>query len=290
MALSPAAWAVEQKSTSPYDTRIKSVVYNPIDTVELNSVVGISTHITVSPGEKYVTHAFGDPEGWTFAHVDNHFFVKPKDVDSDTNLTIVTSKGDTSRVYHILLHFIGDYTTKDADGKPVKHFIQTPWSMKQATVELTYTYPFERAQEANAKIEAARVQAALAAPEFAPGPKNFDYRMSDHPASRAIAPVNVWDNYRFTYFKFPANADLPTITYINSVGKETVPNTNILGPDHNIIAVQNVAKEWRIRMADKVIGLLNGEFDPSLGANPNGTIAPDVRRVPKTDDSNGGGQ
>ncbi|WP_370447096.1 TrbG/VirB9 family P-type conjugative transfer protein, partial [Escherichia coli] len=42
-----------------------------------------------APDETYITHAFGDSESWTFAHKMNHFFVKPKQAMSDTNLVIV---------------------------------------------------------------------------------------------------------------------------------------------------------------------------------------------------------
>jgi hypothetical protein len=61
---------------------------------------------------KPITHAFGDSESWTFAHKMNHFFVKPKQAMSDTNLVIVTDK----RTYNIVLHFIGEETKKNADG------------------------------------------------------------------------------------------------------------------------------------------------------------------------------
>jgi len=282
--LSSSAWAVGRKSNSPFDYRLKSVVYNPLNTVEVNAVVGIATHITVAAGENYVKHAFGDPEGWVFSHIANNFFIKPKAANSDTNLVIVTDK----RVYHILLNYVGDYTVTSAQSKAETKFIRTPWSMKQATIELSYTYPLEERKAAGKRQAADRIRAALAGPEFGPGPKNLDYRRSDDPASRAIAPVNVWDDYRFTYFKFAPNAELPTIFVIGADGQESTVNVHPLGPNHNILAAQAVARQWRVRYGkDKVVGVVNGGFNPELGANPNGTIAPNVRRVEKTDDNAG---
>jgi type IV secretion system protein VirB9 len=35
--------------------------------------------------------------------------------------------------------------------------------------------------------------------------------MSEQPEMRSIQPVHVWDNYRFTRFEFPANAELPSL-------------------------------------------------------------------------------
>ncbi|MBZ5763340.1 TrbG/VirB9 family P-type conjugative transfer protein [Rhizobium sp. VS19-DR104.2] len=278
------AFAVEPLRSSPYDYRIKSAIYNPQDTVVIDAVIGLATHITVSPGERYVTHVFGDSEAWSFAHVENNFFIKPKEAHGDTNLTIVTDK----RTYHILLRYIGDYKS-GAKGKQETRFIQTPWTMRQATLELTYTYPMEDARRAVAAREQAKVQTALAAPEFAPGPRNFSYQMSDDPKAQPIAPVNVWDDYRFTYFKFPANAELPTIFVIGADGKESTVNVRTIGRERNIVQAQMVAREWRIRYGKKmVIGLINSGFDPSRGANTTGTAAPNVERVEKTETNDGG--
>lgn len=95
MALAGTAFnaaALDLPKSSPYDYRIKSVVYNPVDVVRIDAVAGLFTHIVVSPDETYITHAFGDSDGWTFSHKLNHMFVKPKREMSDTNLTIVTDK------------------------------------------------------------------------------------------------------------------------------------------------------------------------------------------------------
>ncbi|CAZ15878.1 TrbG/VirB9 family P-type conjugative transfer protein (plasmid) [Xanthomonas albilineans] len=276
--LAGPAFAVETPRSSPYDYRIKTAVYNPQDTVIIDAVVGLATHIAVEPGERYVTHVFGDSEAWSFAHVENHFFIKPKEARGDTNLTIITDK----RTYHILLRYIGDYKANSTNGKQETRFIHTPWTMRQATLELTYTYPQEEALRAAAARQEAKVQSALAAPEFAPGRRNFSYQMSDDPKVQSIAPINVWDDYRFTYFKFPPNAELPTIFVIGADGKESTVNVRTIGRERNIIQAQMVGREWRIRYGKKmVIGLINSGFDPNQGANTTGTAAPNVNRVEK---------
>jgi len=277
---SSPAMAVSPKKNSPYDYRIKSVVYNPLDTVELNAVLGIQIHITVGKDERYVTHAFGDTKAWQFTHSGNNFFIRPTADLSDTNLTIVTDK----HTYNILLHFIGHYTKPGADGQTVRAFINNPWSMKQATIELNYQYPNEDAAKAKAEIARAKLRGAMAQTD--PNASfNIDYQMSADPASSSIAPVNVWDDFRFTYFKFAANAELPEIFVISSDGKESTVNTHVEGADHNIIVAETTAKEWRVRYGQqKVIGIINAEFDPSRGATPSGTVVPGFRRVMKSED------
>jgi len=267
------AQAVNQKSDSPYDFRIKSVIYNPLDVVQVDGVVGLATHIQLAPDEFYVTHVFGGEDMWELSNKDNNIFIRPIDEFSDTNLTLVTNK----RTYYLVLHYIGGVLTKDASGQETKKFIETPWSVKQATLGLIYKYPFEDMQAANKELEQRRIREALAAPDKSP--KNINYKMSDDTGTADIKPVNVWDNYRFTSFKFPENADLPAISFIAADGKEQVVNTHPDGASHNIIVAEMTAREWRIRSGDKVIGVINGAYNPSLGANPNGTTTPAVKRV-----------
>ncbi|EAM2691500.1 conjugal transfer protein TraO [Salmonella enterica subsp. enterica serovar Panama] len=276
LGLSGQAQALEVGKGSPYDYRIKSVVYNPVDVVRIDSVAGVATHIVVAPDESYVTHAFGDSNSYAFTHVENNMFIKPKgEVPSDTNLVLVTNK----RTYNIVLHYVGDYTTKDAQGNVKANFIKTPWSMKNATLQLTYLYPFEDMKKANKTLESNRVKKALK--DLQNGPYNLLYKMSDEDEYRTVAPVNVWDNFRFTYFKFPANADLPVVFYIGDDGKEHTVNQHPAGEYNNIVVAETVAKEWRIRYGNKVVGVLNMNYNPNLGAISTGTTSPDVKRVKK---------
>ncbi|MEX3614091.1 MAG: TrbG/VirB9 family P-type conjugative transfer protein [Burkholderia gladioli] len=276
-----SAVAAGRKSDSPYDHRIKSVVYNPADTVVVNCVVGLSLTITVAPGERYVTHAFGDPGGWRLSQNANHIIVWPMNANSDTNLTLITDR----HVYQVLLHFIGSRSGGSELGNSAGTFIKTPWAMKSATLALNYTYPDDDHAASIAKTNAQRVRDALATASDQ-GLVNMSYSRSDEPGTDDIRPVNVWDNYRFTSFKFEPNSQLPTITYINAAGKEEVPNVHIEGPNHNIIVAENVARQWRIRARDKVVGVINANYNPAIGANPSGTVSPYVRRVLKSNGDN----
>jgi type IV secretion system protein VirB9 len=282
--LSSSAFAVSPLTKSPYDFRVKTAVYNPMDVYELDAVVGLGTHVQVAPDETYVTHVFGEEGGWTFTHKDNNFFFRPMDEMSDTNLTIITNK----RTYYILLHYVGGKLVRDAAGKPVldangkpkEDFIATPWSMKQATVGLIFKYPFEDMKAANKKLADRRVQEALdrAGDNM---PVNISYQMSDEDEMRGISPMNVWDNFRFTTFKFQPNAELPTIWMVGSDGKETVANVEVKGANHNLIEAVGVAKMWKIRLGDKVVGVVNNGYNPGMGANTTGTSSPEVKRVLK---------
>jgi type IV secretion system protein VirB9 len=270
---SSSAFALNEKTDSPYDYRIKSVVYNPMDVVELDGVQGLATTIQLAPDEVYVTHNFGGKDLWELTFKDNNISVRPISALSDTNLTLITSK----RTYFFVLHYIGGTPVKQPDGTVTEEFIKTPWKVKQATLGLIFKYPFEDMAAANKKLEERRVRDALARPHT--GPKNLNYRMSIKPLADGIQPINVWDDYRSTSFKFAPNAELPTVTVIGSDGKETIVNTHPAGEYSNIIVADGTARQWRLRYGDKVIGIVNDGYNPSLGASSTGTVAPDVKRI-----------
>jgi type IV secretion system protein VirB9 len=275
-----SASAMATKNDSPYDHRIKTVAYNPLDTVQLDCVVGTGITIRLAPGEEYVSHWLGDDKAFILSHKMNFVFIRPVVSDADTNLTIITSQ----REYNILLHYIGDEPVKGPDGKMTKGFIKTPWALKQSTVALQYTYPEEDAARARAKFEKERAKEDLKkalAQGAKEGDRNIDYTMSVEAGTEGIRPVNVWDDFRFTSFKFPANAMLPQVFFINADGQESRPNFHVEGPEHNIVVAENVAKEWIIRSGEKVVGVLNWQFDPSKGSNASGTTAEGVHRVIK---------
>ncbi|KND60584.1 Forms the bulk of type IV secretion complex that spans outer membrane and periplasm (VirB9) [Candidatus Burkholderia verschuerenii] len=273
--LSAPALAVENPVGSLADYRIRHVAYNDQDVVRLDAVIGIATHIIVGADEEYVTHAFGDPQGWEFAHKENHYFVKAKAQNSDTNLVIVTTKHS----YNLVLHFIGNYPTRDSVGKVVKHEIGSPWTLRDATLQVAFSYPRE---EARAAAEQRAKDRANALFNGRGGANNLNYTMSATERDKEIAPVNVWDDGRFTYFKFPPNVDLPDIYTVSTGGSEAIVNRHMLAENGSrVIVAEKVAPKFRLRLGDDVVGVYNERFDPAGIQNVTGTSTPAVHRVIK---------
>ncbi|MCT6957920.1 TrbG/VirB9 family P-type conjugative transfer protein, partial [Salmonella enterica] len=90
---------------------------------------------------------------------------------------------------------------------------------------------------------------------------NIAYTRSDEENSLEIRPTHTWDDFRFTYFEFPANAALPNVYMIGPDGKETIPQTHIEGEYSNIIVAETTAREWRVRLGDRVVGVVNGGYN-----------------------------
>lgn len=258
-AMAPAS-ATEVARRSPFDGRIKTVVYNPNDVTLIYGVVGVATHIILQEGEEYGAHSFGDGGAWAFAHYQNHLFVKPSAENGSTNLTVITNR----HVYEFALRYVANHASPDA------------------TYQLKFTYPVEeaaaRAKEAAARADALRVTDALA--HNPPKSVNLSYTMN---GNMALAPVNVWDDKAFTYFKFPGNRDLPTIFVVNPDKTESIVNRVSRGAGNDVIVMQKVAAKWVLRLGKEALAIHNEAFDPIGVTNTTGTSSAGVARTVRDD-------
>ncbi|OIS90253.1 P-type conjugative transfer protein VirB9 [Brucella cytisi] len=245
------AFALEVPSTSRYDHRIRYVTYNPADVVQLDTVLGVATHIELEEGEQYETHVFGDSAAYAFTRKGNHIFLKPKAEQADTNLIVVTDR----RSYKFRLQF-----------RP---------NRAGATYELSFRYPDTQARVSREAREKAEVDAAFLT---APGEANIKYSMS---GDLDLAPVNAWDNGRFTFFKFAANADMPAVYLVDRDGNEVLQNPATKGESNNILMVPKVHPRFHIRLGNRVLAIYNEAYDPNGLENTTGTASPGVQRVIK---------
>ena len=248
-----SAIALNVPDISRYDYRIKYVTYNPADVVQLDTVIGVVTNIKLEDGETYKTHAFGDSAAYEFAAVGNNLFLKPAAEDANTNLIVVTDR----RTYNIRLSFRPDRA--------------------RATYSLAFKYPDTIARKTNEEIEKNRVTEAFA---IAAGRANLNYTMSGH---TDIAPINAWDDGRFTYLKFPANADFPAVYMVDSEGNESLVNFNTIGKSNNIIQIHKVHRKFFIRSGSRVLSIFNESYDSVGQENNTGTASPNVERIIKGD-------
>ncbi|NPE55588.1 TrbG/VirB9 family P-type conjugative transfer protein [Dickeya dadantii] len=249
---------------SPYDSRIKTVMYNDEDVTQIDSVLGVATHIIVDPSEHYVTHAFGDSDAWTFSQKDNHFFIKPKAEMGDTNLTIITDK----RTYNFDVRYHDEPYLKGSSGK---HSFD-----KKMTFQVKFKYPeieaAKKAKEADEKRKQEEFSKLLA--------KGVNLKYTQN-GDKSLLPVNVWDAEGFTYFKFAVGQDIPSVFYVDAAGVENIPLHHSEGKYKEILVMHKIAKEWRIRYANKVAGIYNKNDGslPSYTAPLTGTVSDKYKRV-----------
>lgn len=245
------SFSLELPEASKYDHRVRYVTYNPADVVQLDTVLGVATYIGLEPGEKYLTHAFGDSAAYAFTKSANHIFIKPIAEKANTNLIIVTDR----RVYKFRLQFMEN--------------------RNNALYELNFNYPDTKEKISKEEIAKQKLKNAFS---VSPGANNFQYFMS---GDTDIAPVNAWDNGQFTYFKFAPNQDLPAIYMVDESGNESMLNGTMRGASNNILMIHKIAKKFMIRLDDRALIVFNDAYGEQEISNNTGTSSPSVKRIVK---------
>jgi type IV secretion system protein VirB9 len=234
---------------SHLDSRIRHIAYHPKDVVLIQGVAGIATHIQVEEGEEYITHAFGHSKGWEFASVTNHFFIKPKEDQAQTHLTIITNR----RTYYLTLDYSNDLTAKGMYG-------------------VVFDYPKIKRKQAKAEIERVRIEQGF---NMQRGPMNLRYSMS---GDRDLAPTHVWDDGEFTYFTFSIDKDLPGIYRLNRDGSESIVNRHNTGISSDVIVLHGICDRWVLRLGQRALAVYNESRFRDQTPNRNRTASPLVSR------------
>lgn len=248
LVLSTSVSAIEIPINSHDDARIQYVDFKDNDVVRVNCANGFMTTIVFSPDEEITDYGSGFSSAWEFASSHNFFFLKPKDRDGTTNLVIVTNK----HVYNLDVHLV--------------------LNPKDATYRLTFTYNKETAKLKQAQKKQEEIQRVLNEkdPEcyqLYPHGGNWNYteNFGKTENSKMIAPVEVHDNGRFTYFKFRNNQDFPAIYRVTSDG-EAMVNSHI---ENGVLVVHGVYQEYRIRAGKDVVGVYNEGYQETYNENVN---------------------
>ncbi|WP_062059601.1 TrbG/VirB9 family P-type conjugative transfer protein [Cellvibrio sp. OA-2007] len=221
---SPYAIGAVVPNGSAFDPRIQSVMYNPDDVTVIRTRTGNSTLIQLEKGEvvdgvREGGLSFGDTGAWTVGVREHNIFIKPKAPFPNTNINIVTNK----RTYSISLVDVPNIT-------------DAAWQ-----VRFKYPAPPEPPKK-------------IVHPDLGPcsdGPKNLNWFKYGH---QVLSPTEVWDDGRFTCFRFPTSKALPVV-YRYTPGselKEALVNFHI---KDDVVVVHEVASEFRLRLGERVLGV-----------------------------------
>jgi type IV secretion system protein VirB9 len=260
----PIALAEETPNTGNFDPRVRIVDYNANEVIRLNTYYGVSTHIQLGSGEKVTAIAAGDDKAWQIVNRDNHIFIKPKEVNADTNVTVVTDK----RVYQFIL-IVQPHNQRDAKA----------WSDPNLIYSLSFRYPDEELSLRQQKAKADQVKATMAdmkarLAHAANEGGNTNYWVAGSPE---ISPTAARDDGRFIYLTFSNNRDMPALFGVDVAGNEFALTPDVQG---NTMVVPRLLPTLMLRKGSAVAKVVNQSFDLDAGTdNTSGTIAPSVERV-----------
>ena len=212
---------------------------------QVRTGLGLTTQIELSPNEKILDYSTGFSAGWELTRRGNVFYLKPKNVDVDTNMMVRTETH----------HYIFELKVVATDWRQLDQ-------ARRAGVQyrIAFTYPsdseFGVAQEA-VEEEAKPLLSTVLAKDRR---YNFDYYYSTRRAKKMgwLIPVNTYDDGRFTYVRLPASPEYKTGIFPAVFGRETengedfVVNTTVEG---NTLVVHGTHPYLVIRHGDNVVGL-----------------------------------
>lgn len=254
------------------DPRISYVRYSRDDVTVVPVQRGSVTRIVLGADEKIGRDGSatgfpsdcGKPELEWCIHADpgtNQVLVKPKDGATHNNLELKTDLRD----YSFQLRVLPDASrARAARSKSVTSAQSAPM------FRVIFTYP-EAAPKVTATTVLARLATATerlprrtnASQHARPVPRNWNYTMQLAPGSSDIAPTLVFDDGRFTYFRFPANREVPTIFALSPQGEESRVNFHIDAGDSSLLAVQRMGRRFVLRLGASAVGVWNDAFDPN---------------------------
>ena len=218
---------------------VQEYPYAPDSIYQVRTGLGITTQIELSANEKVVDFSTGFSNGWDLTRRDNVFYLKPKNVDVDTNMVIRTQTH--SYIFELRV-------------------VATDWKVldqaKQAGVQykITVRYPNDTEFASRSADVGAPLETTLDAHRH----YNFDYDFSTRTRQRWLIPVNVYDDGQFTYVRMSDLTDMPSGDFPAVFARERkdaedfVVNTTV---ENNTIVVHGTYPFLVIRHGKNVVGL-----------------------------------
>ena len=203
--------------------------------------LGITTQIELSPSEKILDYSTGFSSGWDLTRRENVFYLKPRNVDVDTNMMVRTATH--SYIFELKVVATDWKTLAEARRDGVQY-------------KITFTYPADTSFSQEKKKLQTHAQDSDLLPDRS---YNFDYDYATKSkAAPWLVPVNAYDDGRFTYLKmsdlkqFPSG-DFPAVYMREQAhGEDSLVNTTVEG---NTIIVHGTYNYLVIRHGNDVVGL-----------------------------------
>ena len=270
LGVGASALAVETPRQAPDDGRIRFVDYQPFNVVRIVAALRSSVQIEFAADEDIAHAALGNTVAWEIAPAGNILFLKPRENQPATNLSVVTTRRDGSkRSYQLELTMIPGKEGREGSVGPTS---DTFFYVK-------YRYPADDAERR--RQEAAQRTAATKAGEASQvlafhetyGPRNWRYSAQ---GAETIEPKSVYDNGKVTTMAFAGNTEIPAIFLVNTDGTESLVPKSVQG---ELVLVHAIAAKFILRRGHDVLCLINEGYKPE-GLDPGTkTTSPAVERL-----------
>lgn len=217
--------------------------YVPDGIYQVRTALGITTQIELDPAEEILDFSTGFSSGWDLTRRGNVFYLRPRDVDVDTNMLVRTQAH--SYIFELKV-VASDWTNLE--------------QVRRAGVQyrVGFHYPADAAfarAGADAEAEVETGQNTTLDPNRT---YHFGYEVAARKAPPWLVPMHVYDDGRFTYLRMGSRASLPTGTFPavfgrrSRHGEEFVVNTTVEG---DVLVVHGTYPFLVVRHGQDVVGL-----------------------------------
>ena len=265
------------------DPRLREVLYDPQAVVTVPVKRGVVTLVVLDADEAITEVAAGlggdctkTEAAWCIAAQPGgrNLFVKAKSTaGAPNNLAVVTDRRTHSFRFVVLA---------DGDAKaPVYRLVvktpvvrsATPPRLALRDAEPLVALPAVLPPPSHQEVIAERLQAKAQV-------LNSNYSIAEGNGSEDIVPTLVFDDGRFTYFRFPGNGQVPAVFHVLGDGSETLVNARM---EDDLLVVDRVSRRLMLRAGSAVVGVWNEAFDLDGVPPGGGTTVPGVQRVFKAE-------
>lgn len=220
---------------------IDTYEYVPDQIYPVRTGLGITTQIELDANEQILDYSTGFSSGWELTRRHNVFYLKPKNVDVDTNMMVRTATHDY--IFELKV-------------------VATNWTAleqaKHAGVQykITFKYPQDASFTTEAPVDTASLELDTTINKNRN--YNFDYQFATRTEQSWLIPVNVYDDGRFTYVRMSDLKQFPTGNFPAIFGRESedgedfVVNTTV---EKNTLVVHGTYPYLVIRHGNNVVGL-----------------------------------
>lgn len=258
--------ALEIPTSAQQDNRVRFVSYQPYNITRIVGTIRSSVQVEFAPDEEIAHVALGNTVAWEVAPAGHILFLKPRENQPATNISVVTTRRDGSKRSYQMELVVRDGSV-DA-GQNTYFYVK-------------YRYPADEAERRRLEDEAKKRAAEAGYADQVLGiheqygPRNWRYSAQ---GSAAIEPQAVYDNGKVTTFAFSGNQEMPAIYIENSDGTESLVPKTVQG---DLVMVHAISRKFILRRGSDTLCIFNEAYSP-VGVDPGtNTTSPSVERVVK---------
>lgn len=217
---------------------ITRYAYEEARVYPIRAGLGIATTIELDASDAVLDYSTGFTGGWDIVRREHLFYIKPKNVDVDTNLLIRTQR----RSYIFELQVVATDWRKLDEAR-----------RKGVQYRVVFDYPDEPAEAAVVADDV-----PLEPPIEPVKPMHYDYEVSTKTRREWLVPTAVYDDGRFTYIRLPNPGNIPSGNWPSVFARNArhdedfVVNSNV---EADTIVVHGIYPFLVLRHGEETVGL-----------------------------------